>query len=85
MSVEERARDEVNRRHPQWHDNGVGIGQAARYRSGFVEGAVWQASQKANSEQPHSRACGYEEHKHGGACHANCPTCQGLEKGLDDE
>jgi hypothetical protein len=51
MSVEEKARDEVNRRHPQWHDNGVGIIQAARYRSGFVEGTVAHVTQTA----PHAK------------------------------
>jgi hypothetical protein len=28
-------------------------------------------------QQPHSRACGFEEHSHGPACHHNCPTCAG--------
>ena len=44
------ARSEVNRRHPQWHDNGVGIAQGSHYRSGFVEGAEWQASRKGEQE-----------------------------------
>ena len=43
MSVEDEARAEVNRRHPWWHDNGVGIVQGSHYRSGFVDGAEWQA------------------------------------------
>ena len=40
------ARAEVNRRHPSWHDNGVGIVQGSHYRGGFVDGAEWQASRK---------------------------------------
>ena len=43
MSVEDKARAEVNRRHPAWHDNGVGSVQGSHYRSGFVDGAEWQA------------------------------------------
>ena len=44
---EQEARAEVNRRHPQWHDNGMGIVQGSHYRSGFIAGAEWRASRKA--------------------------------------
>lgn len=27
--------------------------------------------------RPHSRACGWQRHDHGPACHTNCPTCAG--------
>lgn len=30
-------------------------------------------------ELPHSRACGWKQHSHGTACHANCPTCGDVE------
>lgn len=30
-----------------------------------------------SKELPHSRACGITQHKHGIACHHNCPTCHG--------
>jgi len=38
------ARAEAQRQHPPWHDNGVGIVQAAHWRDGFVAGAKWQAA-----------------------------------------
>jgi hypothetical protein len=31
-------------------------------------------------QRPHSRACGYQVHPHGNACHSNCPTCGGMER-----
>jgi hypothetical protein len=34
-------------------------------------------------ERPHSRACGWQVHKHGYACHVSCPTCAGLPDGAD--
>lgn len=49
--VTERAREYVNKKHPAWHDNGVGIVQGSHYRSGFVDGAKWQASQPATDAQ----------------------------------
>jgi hypothetical protein len=30
-----------------------------------------------DDRRPHSRACGWELHEHGPACHRNCPTCHG--------
>lgn len=30
---------------------------------------------------PHSRACGWQRHDHGVACHTNCPTCHGIPEG----
>jgi len=44
--VEESARAEVHRRHPEWHDRGVGIVQGSHFREGFVKGALWQASRR---------------------------------------
>lgn len=42
-NIEQAARAYVNKRHPAWHDNGVGIVQGSHYRSGFVAGASWLA------------------------------------------
>ena len=51
-ATEQEARAEVNRRHPAWHDNGVGIVQGSQYRSGFVDGAEWQASRNGEPAEP---------------------------------
>lgn len=48
-AVEKAATEFVNRKHPAWHDNGVGIVQGSHYRSGFVAGAVWQSDQARRS------------------------------------
>ena len=44
MSTADEARAYINQKHPWQHDNGVGIVQGSHYRSGFVDGAEWQAS-----------------------------------------
>ncbi len=37
----EKAAQEAQRRHPEWHDRGVGIVQGSHWRSGFIAGAEW--------------------------------------------
>jgi hypothetical protein len=34
----------------------------------------------ARDERAHSRACGILPHGHGPQCHADCPTCHGVEE-----
>lgn len=36
QSIRDEARAYIYKKHPGWHDNGVGI-----YRSGFADGAEW--------------------------------------------
>lgn len=42
------------------------------------DGSAAQSSEVSSTEKlPHSRACGWQKHDHGTACHSNCPTCGG--------
>jgi hypothetical protein len=41
MNIPEEAGKEAQRRHPEWHDQGVGIVQGSHWRSGFIAGAEW--------------------------------------------
>lgn len=41
QSIRDEARAYIHKKHPEWHDNGVGIVQGSHYRSGFADGAEW--------------------------------------------
>ena len=49
MSIKDEARTYIDKKHPWWHDVGVGIVQGSHYRGGFIKGAVW-ASQREPSD-----------------------------------
>lgn len=61
-ALNDAAREYVYKRHPQHHDQGVGIVQGSHYRAGFIAGAQWQAEQGPTDEQVEAAARGlYEE------------------------
>lgn len=42
-----------------------------------IEEVIASYDQPKPLDGPHSRACGWQKHDHGPACHHNCPTCGG--------
>lgn len=58
-----------------WHDRGVAAVLHVHGHDGRTR-VVWlDEDDEDRDRRPHSRACGWQYHPHGPACHRTCPTC----------